>query len=64
VYCINGMTQTPKNATATLDSVPGMVSVNLAGSDAKCPTGTQIAVRTYDPSGALADAGFYINATF
>jgi len=64
VYCIKGMTLAPKNATATLDSVPGMVSVNLAGNDAKCPTGTQTAVRTYDPAGALAAAGFYINATF
>jgi hypothetical protein len=64
VYCIKGMTQTPKNATATLDSTPGMVSVNLAGNDAKCATGTQTAVRTYDPAGALADTGFYIHATF
>lgn len=67
VYCFTGLKAQPQTATANLDGVPGETSIDTTTSapGAACnnATGIQLIVRTYDSTGALADKGFYVQAT-
>lgn len=67
VYCFTSLTSRPKNATVTLDGVPGETSVdtttNNPGADCNNQTNVELIVRTYDSAGALADKPFYLSIT-
>jgi hypothetical protein len=66
VYCFDSLTSRPKNATVTLDGVPGETSVDTTTkSGTGCPDEAKLdlIVRTYDSAGAPADKPFYITIT-
>jgi hypothetical protein len=65
VYCFLGFKAAPKNASATLDTTAGQISVDttIDGTDgALCPgaSNVQLIVRTFDKSGAAADEQFFV----
>ena len=68
LYCFANLSSKPKNANATLDSVPGEVSVDTEVNAADgCPapaTGNvELVVRTYNSAGTAEDKPFYISMT-
>lgn len=66
VYCFDSLSSRPKNATVTLDGVPGESSVDTTSKTGTgCPDEAKLdlIVRTYDSAGAPADKPFYIQIT-
>ena len=67
VYCFTGLKAQPQTATANLDGVPGETSIDTTTSapGAACnnATGIQLIVRTYNSTGTLVNAPFYVQAT-
>lgn len=66
VYCFDSLSSRPKNASVTLDGVPGENSVDTtskAGTGCPDEAKLDLIVRTYDSAGAPADKPFYIQIT-
>jgi hypothetical protein len=60
-YCFSGLSFTPKNIVATLDSsfTSGIVTSSLTGFG-PCPVGTQSEVKIFTAAGAPMDASFSV----
>jgi len=60
-YCFTGLSFTPNNIVATLDSsfTSGFVTASLTPFG-PCPVGTQAEVKTFDTSGTPADRSFSV----
>lgn len=66
VYCFESLSSRPKNATVTLDGVPGESAVDTTTkAEAPCPDTSKLDlfVRTFDSAGTPADKPFYITIT-
>ena len=66
VYCFDSLGSRPKNASVTLDGVPGESSVDTtskAGTGCPDEAKLDLIVRTYDSAGVPADKPFYISIT-
>ena len=60
-YCFSGLSFTPNNIVATLDSsfTSGFVTASLTPFG-PCPVGTQAEVKTFDATGTAADRSFSV----
>jgi len=60
-YCFTGLSFTPNNLVATLDSsyTSGFVTASTTPYG-PCPLGTQVEVKTFDAAGTAADRGFSV----
>ncbi len=60
-YCFSGLSFTPNNIVATLDSsfTSGFVTASLTPFG-PCPVGTQAEVKTFDSAGIAADRSFSV----
>lgn len=60
-YCFSGLSFTPKNLVATLDSsfTSGFVTASTTPFG-PCPVGTQAEVKTFDSAGTAADRSFSV----
>jgi hypothetical protein len=66
VYCFDSLSSRPKNASVTLDGVPGEVAVDTTTrTGTGCPDEAKLdlIVRTYDSAGTPTDKPFYISIT-
>jgi hypothetical protein len=66
VYCLDSLSSRPKNASVTLDGVPGETAVDTTTKTGTgCPDEAKLdlIVRTYDSAGTPADKPFYISIT-